>query len=359
MEKNSSTKHRNWRHNIQAWAARAGAHWLRGTASIAQPLALLPILMMTAGALADDRNTCFAVKGSDIVAQGDVFRQALLARTNTAVNGATALSTKTLPDELTACKDSTQAAPISTNYYGYITNKAKLLSFVNTACGGGGRQYFSLGKAVYYRDCAGGAGNNYIYFWGMENGTRSTCFGSTYPEMYTEFTGANNNKAPTADQMKAVYGGNMQTANQGDYALGNMMAAVLISEAARDYLVVPENYMLIDLLAAGKTTAVQIIGGHCAQASPRSSCGNTAQALDGAHPLAWGGAQAAMMTGGWGTNNGATSDFGKGFENDLILSWLKNKALVQSGSGCTPGKLFTTYTQPQQSTINKLFDSLF
>ncbi|AKU21295.1 hypothetical protein ACZ75_07185 [Massilia sp. NR 4-1] len=218
--------------------------------------------------------------------------------------------------------------------------------------------YFSMGKAIYYRSCLGGEHNNYIYFWGKQDGNASTCFGSTYPEMY-ELANSLKSNPLTLDRVKAVYGGGggITGDDPSTYALGNIMAAILVSEATRDNLVIPANYMLMDQVAAGKASLAQVLAGNCAVGA--STCGNTRK-RDGLHPLAWGGAQGVMMTGGWGTSNGATSEFGKAFETDLTVTWLKSQDKVApAASGCDATRVLTNYGAGQQSILKGLFGTLF
>jgi hypothetical protein len=322
---------------------------------------LLATMMISVNSDADERRNCFSITSASpaLVTSGDILRRAMLQAAVTKVNGDTALTAVAAPTSPTRCTGVNAsiptAAPTAANYYGTVTNKTKFRRFVGTACGGGAitGQYFSMGKAIYYRSCAGGAGNNYIYFWGKQDGNSSTCFGSTYPEMYTLANSVKTNPV-TAARMNAVIDGTGLTEDtQPGYALGNMMAAILISEAARDYLVIPENYILMNKVTAGTNTPEQLIGGHCIPSA--TGCGNTAAKQDGVHPLAWGGALGAMMTGGgWGTTNGATSDFGMAYESDLVVGWLKgqNKITVSTTTQCTGGN-------PAAPQLQGLFDSLF
>lgn len=326
--------------------------------------AVVALFVVAENCRADDRRTCFAVTptSTNIVVSGNVLRLAALAATMSTLGGDSALAATTAPSDPVRCTGVNTsipaAGPTATNYYGAVTNKAKFRRFSQLACNNVGPvdQYFSMGKAIYYRNCHTGAGINYIYFWGKQDGNASTCFGSTYPEMYAI---ANSTSNPvTATRMATVYNNTGLTEDtQAGYALGNMMAAALIAESARDFLVIPENYMLMDRLAAGKITALQLIGGHCVGGA--ETCGNTAATQDGAHPLAWGGAQASMMTGGWGTSNGATSDFGMAFETDLIVNWLKDKNKIATTTASCPVTTLGGYGGQQQTTIRGLFTSLF
>jgi hypothetical protein len=312
---------------------------------------------------ADDSTSCFSIAGSGaLVVGGDVFRQALLSATGDKMQADTVPQKTAAPATPKRCTGPDTAipaaGPTNDNYYGTIDNKTKFRRFVKAACNGGSDQYFSIGPGIYYRNCQGGQGNNYIYFWGRPNGNASTCFGSTYPAMFAEASKAKSTPV-TVDRMKSAFGGGIAGDDQPTYALGNMMAAILISESARDYLVIAENYMLMDLAAAGQVTPEQIVGGRCVPGA--TTCGNPDSGMNGVHPLAWGGAQAVMMTGGWGTNNGATSAFGKTFEANLVIKWLTSKGLVAKADqgACTVGKAFGTYTDPQQNAVKALFNSVF
>lgn len=325
--------------------------------------------MVVGSSAADDRATCFSVNGANpaLTVRGDVLRQALLAAANAKAVTDTALQPTTPPPSPKRCTGVNPsipaAGPTSANYYGVLNTKTKFRRFAFKACAAAAPsdQYFSMGKAIYYRSCQGGAGNNYVYFWGNQNGNASACFGSTYPEM---FTVANSvaAKPVTAAQLKSVYTGSGLSASedQPTYALGNMMAAILIAEAARDYLVIPANYMLIDRAMANKITPAKIVGGHCATGA--ATCNNNASPRDGAHPLAWGGAQAVMMTGGFAGAGGATSDFGQAFENDLIVAWLKDNNKITAAAAGTCGvstATFGSYTPVQQAALQAPFISVF
>jgi len=159
----------------------------------------------------------------------------------------------------------------------------------------------------------------------------------------------------TTDEMRGVYEtGKLEDSPRGD-ALGNAMAAILIGEAHRDYLVIPENDML---MALGIAPAL-IIGGHCVPKA--DSCQNGRDKMDGRHPIAWGGAQQFMMSGGWGHDNGATSDVGQQFETKLIVDWLtqKNRNVTAAQSQlCSGPNGFTDFNllaAEQKSTLRNLF----
>lgn len=319
---------------------------------------------------ADVRRFCYKITSgyTEAYIRGDVFRQALLVSTNNKWNAARALNTITPPPDATHCQGATTTpavGPQRNNYLGNISNKQKFLSMAAMTCGAGAtisNQYFSIGNAIYYRNCNAGPQVGYIHFWGMPNGTKSQCFGSTYPEMFA-IASPNNNPATPA-KMLAIYDntGSPPMASQSDYALGNAMAAIQIAESARDYLVYPINYMLIEQ----KKAAEQIIGGHCPPSAPSGTCQNSTVAQNGAHPLAWGGAQDAMMTGGWGTNNGATSEYGAGFEAETIVNWLAFKKLTEREklpnngiSKCPIVQQFSNLPASEQKTVTGFFAPVF
>ncbi|MBB3120107.1 hypothetical protein [Pseudoduganella violacea] len=327
--------------------------------------ALLPLSVA-----ADERRSCFAVKAKigstapPLLATGEVLRQAALQATLDKKNADTALQPQALPTNPRRCTgvnpEIPNTPPGATNYFGDFKNKTKFRQLVKMTCDGTGltAHYFSMGKAIYYRSCLGGEHNNYVYFWGKQDGNASTCFGSTYPEMY-ELADSLKSNPLTLDRVQAVYGGGggITGDDQSTYALGNIMAAILVSEATRDNLVIPANYMLMDQVAAGKATLAQVLAGNCVVGA--STCGNTKK-RDGLHPLAWGGAQSVMMTGGWGTSNGATSEFGKAFETDLTVSWLKSQDKVApAASGCDATRILINYGPDQQTTLKGLFGKLF
>lgn len=313
---------------------------------------LVPVI-----SVADERRTCFKINapGTSQTVNGDALRVALIGLTNNKKNSNSALRAIDPPASPQRCTGAATAipAPDRSNYFGDFKNKTQFRRLADKPCDGTAPtlQYFSMGKAIYYRNCQGGAGNNYIYFWGKQDGNASTCFGSSYPEMYTVATSLRSNPL-TASRVQATFNG---TGIGGDdastYALGNIMAALQISEAARDIVVTPANYMLVDGLVAGSTTLEKVLSGRCP--AHATGCGNPDKPQDGDHPLAWGGALGAMMTGGgWGTTNGATSEFGKGFETDLIVKWLTAKGKITKTSTCN-----STQTADQQRSY--LFDELF
>lgn len=318
----------------------------------------------------DVRKFCYKITSglNETYILGDVFRQGLLVSTNNKWNAARTLKPVTPPLDATQCKGgSTELSdgPQDGNYLGNITNKSKFLSMAAMTCGTGASisdQYFSIGDAIYYRNCNSGTQVGYVHFWGKPNGRKSECFGSTYPEMFA--IASPNSNPTTPKEMQAIYDntGSPQMTTQSNYALGNAMAAIQIAEAARDYLVYPINYMLIEQQKA----AEQIIGGHCPPRAPAGTCQNVAVAQNGAHPLAWGGAQAAMMTGGWGTNNGATSEYGQAFEAEATVNWLLFKKLAvretlpKNGvSNCPVKQQFANLPQSDQQSIAGFFAPVF
>ena len=320
---------------------------------------LVATLLVPVIGVADERRTCFQINasGATVPVTGDALRLALLTTTMDKRTSDTPIAPTSPPASPKRCTgDPTVVAPPNnTNYFGDFKNKAQFRRLSATPCDGATAptlQYFSMGKAIYYRSCQGGAGNNYIHFWGKQDGNASNCFGSSYPDMFTMATSVKSNPL-TVERVQATYNG---TGIGGDdpstYALGNIMAAILISEAARDVLVIPANYMLVDGLAAGSTTFEKVLAGRCPAYA--TGCGNPRQPQDGAHPLAWGGAMAVMMTGGWGTTNGATSDFGKAFETDLIVKWLTaRKKVAVSGATCDSTRRATD--QQRGYLFNELF----
>lgn len=324
----------------------------------------LAAAVATAPAQADTRSSCFVVdmQGAPFYVTGDVFRQAALNATTNRVNAALAVVAVEPPAGATRCTGVDAripaAAPTAANYYGYFSTKEKFFRLaIRNACGAANPgQYFSMDKAIYYRNC-GGNYANYIFFWGLESNNPSACFGSDYPTMYAQANG--NKKQPvTTDLMASAYTDQKFKADSKEaYALGNAMAAILISETARDYLVATENYMLVDLTGINKSSPELVIGGHCPR-NTQQTCQNNNAVQNGLHPLAWGGAQGAMMTNGWGTNNGATSEFGQEFEATLITDWLRKRKPVASSNagGCDDaGTVFANLPQNQQNFLLGFF----
>lgn len=315
-------------------------------------------------ALAQDvTNQCFEVtpiSGTKFVALGDVFRQGLLNLTQRKWGEAGAVTPVAPGGTPKRCTGTVAglptAAPTSANYYGQVNTKLKYLRMAAMRCDGTAPtdKYFSIGNAIYYRNCNAGAQVGYIYFWGLETGNSSTCFGSTYPEMFA----IANSPAVTVARMAATYSGTTPPmASQSDYALGNAMAAIQIAESMRDWLVYPQNYMLIEQ----STDPVRVIGGRCPANTPAGTCQNTAATQNGLHPLAWGGAQAAMMTGGWGANNGATSAYGIQFEARATVTWLsfKKRVTAVDRGRCPTTQNWGNLTQTQQGALNAIFEPIF
>ncbi|KVD51573.1 hypothetical protein WI85_11930 [Burkholderia ubonensis] len=218
-----------------------------------------------------------------------------------------------------------------------------------------------MNRAIYYRQCGGGQYSNYIYFWGLQDSNESYCFKSDYPTMF-EIANGNKNNPVTAAKMSAVYDGKsgLSADSQQGYALGNAMAAILISESARDYLVILENFMLMDFAAAKKPLEPKrIIGGHCIPNA--SSCQNRGAKQNGEHPLAWGGAQSDMMAGdNWGVAAGATSQFGMAYEGRLVTRWAREFAGVSKANAdkCSPPQSYNQLTQAQKAYLDNLFAPL-
>jgi hypothetical protein len=316
-----------------------------------------------AGAHAEDALTsCFQIKpksGANFYALGGVLRQSLLNVTATKFN-VNMLSPEAPAGDFRRCTGIDpaipNAGPTAANYFGHVSSKLKFLRMSRTNCGNGGveDQYFSIGKAVYYRNCHAGNQVGYISFWGKEDGNSSSCFGLTYPEM---FKVANTSPKVTPERMAAIYGRGLPMNEQADYAIGNEMAGIQIAETARDWLVYAQNYMLVEQ----KIDPVRVIGGRCPANTPSGTCQNTGERQDGLHPLAWGGAQAAMMTNGWGTNNGATSNYGMNFETQNIATWMifKGAAASASASQCPIGQNFNNLTPAQQNALTDIFNPLF
>jgi hypothetical protein len=332
---------------------------------------VLLALLAAASGRAVGADSCYVVNAK-LTVPGEVFRQALLAQTVATLNAeknpyGPTLKPVSPPPDPTRCTGGSagipQAGPAQGNYFGNVNSKRGFRNFVNQVCGVGARyedQYFSMGRAIYYRNCHSGAGVNYIYFWGADNGKTSTCIGESYPLMYQAFLDASKNVVPTADDMARTYSGNgFAGEDPKAFALGNMMAAILIAESTRDYLVIPANYMLIDRLRNGKAglSSAKIIGGHCIPSA--GTCQNKDIKQDGAHPLAWGGALETMMLGVFAGPAGATTDFGMQFERDLIVGWLLEKNLVEKLTSDCPTKAFSSYAPGEKTALTNLFLPLF
>jgi hypothetical protein len=320
---------------------------------------------------ADLRKACYTVSvdgTAPFAVPGDIFRQALRSKTKATI-GADHKVTPSKPPGLTRCtvgKDgggppADAPMPDATNYFGTINTKPGFRRFSQQPCGQGQaaqHRFFSMSDAVYYRRCTGGVGNGYVYFWGVANEIKSDCFADDYPTMFAAAMADGKKNPVTVEMMATTYTTGLKITGPSSYALGNAMAAILIAEAYRDVLVIAENYMLMDI---PKVYPASIIGGHCPR-GVEAVCQNKKSAKDGLHPLAWGGAQAAMMQGDWGKTEGATSDFGQKFEANLIVSWLltkKNKVVTEAKEGtCNRSLSWSNVTDKQQTALSELFADL-
>ena len=132
------------------------------------------------------------------------------------------------------------------------------------------------------------------------------------------------------------------------------MAAILISESlSPTCLVVPNNFMLMALANNKKISAEQIVGGHCVPGA--DTCRNPLLKQDGQHPIAWGGAQQSMMTGGGlADDNGPLPDFGQEFEDSLVVTWLKeqNKISNSKSTCATPTTFAGVATNKKQALLD-------
>jgi hypothetical protein len=321
---------------------------------------------------ADVSKTCYTItvgSTASFSVRGDIFRQALLRKTNTTIGADSKIKPSQPPAGAKRCTvgqdgggpPADAPTPDATNYFGTISTKPAFRRFSQQPCGtgeGAEHRFFSMSTAIYYRRCTGGAGNGYVYFWGVADENKSDCFADDYPTM---FAAADTKKTPvTPAAMSDTYTKGLKITGPSSYALGNAMAAILIAEAYRDVLVIAENYMLMDM----KADPVFIIGGRCPRGVEAGTCQNTKSAQNGLHPLAWGGAQDAMMlNNAWGKDAGANSDFGQKFEADLIVSWLltkKNKVVKEAKQGtCDPNLNWGGVTDAKQKTaLLELFAEL-
>lgn len=274
------------------------------------------------------------VDGKPYYINNEILRQAALKVVGKRLEQPDTLKATTAPAEARRCDGGSDwlpaGEPDQTNYFGNAVSKQKFIQLANKPCGANdANQYFSVNSAIYVRQCGGGQGNNYIYFWGKTDLKSSQCFRPDYPSMYA--LANSNKKSPvTLETMKQTYSGSGTgplSETQSDYALINAMAAIQISEVARDWLVLLENYMLMDTDTS--TAPHKIIGGHCIKGA--ATCHNTADIHDGLHPLAWGGAKSSMMAGGaWGEELGATGPFGITYEGNLIATWAHKTKLIAS-----------------------------
>ncbi|MFT0172204.1 hypothetical protein ACLKMY_24880 [Paraburkholderia mimosarum] len=336
---------------------------LRGVLCI---LALSLSLLANADAVAGCNSV--TINGKPLYVNDEVLRQAALAFVNSQVNETNRLGPLrpvTPPNDPVRCTGADaripDTVPTAQDYYGNVTSKQKFMRLVLRACMGqdNANQYFSMNRAIYVRRCGGGDYSNYIFFWGLQDSNPSQCFGSDYPTMYA--LANKNKKSPvTVSKMAAVYGkSGLDARSQEGYALGNAMAAILVSESARDYLVILENYMLMDLAGASAAKPDEIIGGRCVPNA--ASCQNPKSPQNGVHPIAWGGAKEAMMKRDWGVASGATSDFGMEFEGELVTKWARKfKAVSEAKAGQCPAPPVTydDLTPEQQSYLRNLFSSL-
>ncbi|WP_027783046.1 MULTISPECIES: hypothetical protein [Burkholderia] len=319
-------------------------------------------------AQAQGATACYAVamRGGPLYVTADVLREAALNVANARVTtaGNPPLRTEAPPPDPKRCDGANDhlpaAGPERDNYFGNVVSPLKFLRLAAYQCAGaGGRsQFFSMNQAIYYRQCGGGQYSNYIHFWGRANGNSSTCFASDYPTMFAKAT-EKRKPADLLKAMKMVYSGGLSGTAANDQALGNAMAAILIAESNRDYLVNLENYMLMDLADVKQATPEQIIGGHCVPNA--SSCQNHSESQNGKHPLAWGGAQETMMVNGWGQRAGANSPFGMTFEGNLSGEWAVAKEKVKSAKGDQCGTVPPAYgnlTPAQQSAVRGVFEGI-
>ncbi|MDF3201817.1 hypothetical protein P3C29_24295 [Pseudomonas sp. 1912-s] len=293
-----------------------------------------------------------------------ILRTAALFVANTRINEATVLLPVDPPTDPLRCSGDTPGipaeAPTRQNYFGNVASKQRFLQLAAKRCMGAGNanQYFSMNKAIYVRLCGGGDYSNYIYFWGKQDLNPSKCFKSDYPSMFAK-ANANRKEPVTATNMASVYGkAGLSSDTQESYALGNSMAALLISESSRDHLVLLENYMLMDLAAAKTVQPDQVIGGRCV---PHADVCQNPNKQDGVHPIAWGGAKEAMMAGEWGRNQGANSVFGERYESELIARWARKFAGVSTATGdqCPPiPKTWEQLTPVQVAFLQNLYAPL-
>jgi hypothetical protein len=293
---------------------------------------------------------CFALKidGKTFAATG----QQILAILNGSIDYGSPPAATT-PPSATPCTNASGQTPAGTvnltegTYYGKIDSEAKFRGLAGLTCDAPPvYRFYSLGSAVYMKYCGPNAGNRvkgYIYFWGVEGAQGSQCFAGSYPSIYTEIKGTRT--ASGADLIKVATHGDIGASDQAGYALGNAVSALTLGEAYRDANVVAENFMLYDLAASGVYDISRIIAGHCPADVPGDICRNSRDPRDGMHPLAWGGAEKAMMSNGkWGYTKGATSPLGMAFEANLLETWLNAKQLAQPTNAQCPPALSTDDT---------------
>lgn len=340
--------------------------------SVATALAASMIALLPAGA-ADVRRACYAITAkTSFYVTGEMLRRAALTKTNAVVNSDNAIGTTKAPAGPKQCTVGAQGggppgnipAMSSTNYFGNLASRVAFRRFSQMPCGANLPQphrYFSMGDSLFYRQCAGGDGNGYVYFWGVANDNKSACFRDDYPSMFA-IANANAKKPVTLAQMAQTYSGGLPASDDAANALKAAMAAVLIAESYRDILVVIENYMLMDV---AKVTPAMIIAGRCPSGlgAMANQCLNPDAPKDGLHPIAWGRAQAVMMANNaWGYNAAATSDFGESFEASLIATWLvtmkpKQVATAKAGT-CDPAKPYGNYLPDQRAAVESMFSEL-
>ncbi|KWC38241.1 hypothetical protein WL48_11085 [Burkholderia ubonensis] len=310
---------------------------------------------------------CYAVdmRGAPLYVTSNVLREAALKIANDRVASARTkgLDRADPPPAPKRCDGANNhlpaAGPDDHNYFGNVVSPLKFLRLAAYQCAGadGQSQFFSMNQAIYYRQCGGGQYSNYIHFWGRANESPSTCFASDYPTMFAKAV-KGREKEDLLKAMKTVYSGGLSGTAANDQALGNAMAAILIAESNRDYLVNLENYMLMDLADVNQATPEQIIGGHCVPNA--GSCQNRGEKQDGKHPIAWGGAQETMMVNGWGQAAGANSPFGMTFEGNLSAKWAvaKRKVEVASPEVTECAKTFGGLNEDQQNAVKNVFKDI-
>ncbi|RQR62582.1 hypothetical protein DIE18_10335 [Burkholderia sp. Bp9125] len=311
---------------------------------------------------------CYAVdmRGGPLYVTSDVLREGALrvANARVAAAGNTPLTPVAPPPDPKRCDGANDhlpaAGPGARDYFGNVVSPLKFLRLAAYQCAGaaGQSQFFSMNQAIYYRQCGGGQYSNYIHFWGRANGNPSTCFASDYPTMFAKAT-KDRKPADLLNAMKTVYSGGLSGTAANDQALGNAMAAILIAESNRDYLVNLENYMLMDLATAKQATPEQIIGGHCVPNA--RSCQNHSNPQNGKHPIAWGGAQETMMVNGWGQAAGANSAVGMTFEGNLSAEWAVAKGKVKSAKVADCGAVPPAYgnlNPAQQDAVKGVFEGI-
>jgi hypothetical protein len=338
-------------------------------------LALIATVFILAAAPAsaeDVRKACYAIRAQrPFNVSADILRQAAHDKIVEVIQQDKEISPSAPPAELKKCTPGSLGAgppggipsPDKTNYYGNFTTRLAFRRFSQMACNGVAltmHRFFSMGDALFYRQCTGGNEVGFVYFWGLSNGKQSDCLAYDYPGMFA-IADADKKHPVTLAQMAQTYSGGLAGTSSAVNALKNAMAAILISESYRDVLAIAENYMLMDV---PKVTPAVIIGGHCPQnlGAQASACENARAPKDGLHPLAWGGAQAVMMANrAWGYQAGATSDFGKAFEANMIAAWLVNKksgVTKAAATTCDPNRAYRLYPPDQHTAIEDFFADL-